>query len=442
MNYYNEFDKDAAAWLRALMDEGLIPKGEIDERSITEVEPGDLAGFRQCHFFAGIGGWPLALQLAGWPDDRPVWTGSCPCQPFSVAGKGLGEMDERHLWPVFRDLIAKCRPATIFGEQVASKAGRAWLAGVFADLEGLGYAVAGADLCAAGVGAPHIRQRIFWVANADGKERDRSLGESEPARGCGPANRSGLGNADDGHQPGRIDEEQAGSTGQAGGFGHWSDSRLILCRDGKYRRIPTEPVFQFVVDGLPAAMGNRWSELTAQIKAKIEHHANTAKISPGEVLRALLSETGEKANEWEAGRLLAFHPEKVLLVALRELNREEGELQKGVLQRVPKIPKGELRGVRIDPAEPATTSCPPPGRELEEQSPLQFTDFMHELSRESPRFREAAAMIDNLSMFPLSDGLSYKLARRGSVRPALLKGAGNAIVPQVAAEFVRAFLEA
>lgn len=311
MNYYNEFDKDAATWLRALMDEGLIPKGEIDERSITEVEPGDLAGFRQCHFFAGIGGWPLALQLAGWPDDRPVWTGSCPCQPFSVAGKGLGEMDERHLWPVFRDLIEQCRPSTIFGEQVASKAGREWLAGVFADLEGVGYAVAGADLCAAGFGAPHIRQRLFWVANADGGECN-----GEPVRERGNVYREasgrvegdgftkccgedcGVGNADnsgsqghhrdgdDGHQPGRIDEEQAGSAGAAGESGQWSESRLILCRDGKHRRIPTEP-----------------------------------------------------------------------------------------------------------------------------------------------------------GLFPLADGLSYKLARRGSVRPALLKGAGNAIVPQVAAEFIGAFLE-
>ena len=126
MNYYNEFDPKAAAWLRQLIAAGLIPPGEVDTRSITDVSPNDLRPFMQCHFFAGIGGWPLALQLAGWPATRPVWTGSCPCQPFSSAGKQLGTADERHLWPVFANLIRECRPSVVFGEQVASAAGRAW----------------------------------------------------------------------------------------------------------------------------------------------------------------------------------------------------------------------------------------------------------------------------------------------------------------------------
>ena len=171
MNYYNEHDPKAAAWLRELIGAGLIAPGVVDERSITEIKPHELNGYTQQHFFAGIGGWSLALRLAGWPDDRPVRTGSCPCQPFSAAGKGLGEKDERHLWPVFRDLITFGEPTVTFGEQVASKAGRAWLGGVRADLEGLGYEVGAADLCAACVGAPHIRQRLFWVADPQHTKR-------------------------------------------------------------------------------------------------------------------------------------------------------------------------------------------------------------------------------------------------------------------------------
>jgi len=87
--YYNEIDPFAAEWLRQLIKDGLIADGEVDERSIEDVTPNELAGFTQCHFFAGIGGWSYALRLAGWPDDQPVWTGSCPCQPFSTAGKGV-----------------------------------------------------------------------------------------------------------------------------------------------------------------------------------------------------------------------------------------------------------------------------------------------------------------------------------------------------------------
>jgi DNA (cytosine-5)-methyltransferase 1 len=164
--FYNEIDPYAAAWLRNLIAAGHVAPGVVDERSIEDIEPAELAQYTQCHFFAGIGAWSHALRLAGWPDDRPVWTGSCPCQPFSSAGKGAGFADERHLWPAFHWLISQCRPPVVFGEQVASKDGLGWLDLVQADLEGSGYATGAADLCAAGVGAPHIRQRLYWVADA------------------------------------------------------------------------------------------------------------------------------------------------------------------------------------------------------------------------------------------------------------------------------------
>jgi DNA (cytosine-5)-methyltransferase 1 len=185
--YYNEIEPFAAAWLRELMSKGLLPEGEVDERSIVDVRADDLRGFRQCHFFAGIGGWPYALRLAGFDDDREVWTGSCPCQPFSSAGKQKGADDERHLWPAFYRLIAERRPAIIFGEQVAGSLGHQWLAGVRADLEDAGYACGAADLCAAGVSAPHIRRRLYWCAVADAdvqyreKPDSRSQGRQQPS---------------------------------------------------------------------------------------------------------------------------------------------------------------------------------------------------------------------------------------------------------------------
>ena len=165
--YYNEIEAYPAAWLVNLAKAGHIAPGTVDNRSIVDVQPDDVSKFTQAHFFAGIGVWSYALRLAGWPDDRPVWTGSCPCQPFSAAGKRGGTDDPRHLWPEWFRLIRECRPPVIFGEQVASKDGLAWLDLVYADLESAGYAVAAFDLCAAGAGAPHIRQRIYFVAHTE-----------------------------------------------------------------------------------------------------------------------------------------------------------------------------------------------------------------------------------------------------------------------------------
>ena len=179
--YYNEIDPYAAQWLRNLIAAGHIAHGEVDERSIVDVRADDLRGFDQCHFFAGIGVWSYALRQAGWSDDRHVWTGSCPCQPFSVAGRKGGLGDERHLWPHWSRLIGECRPDVIFGEQVASGDGLAWLDFVCADLETAGYAVGAVDTCAAGFGAPHIRQRLFFVADSEHSER-RSLSGPERAR--------------------------------------------------------------------------------------------------------------------------------------------------------------------------------------------------------------------------------------------------------------------
>jgi DNA (cytosine-5)-methyltransferase 1 len=259
MNYYNENDPQASAWLKELIAQGALPDGVVDDRSIEDVTPIELEPYVQCHFFAGIGGWPYALQLAGWPEDRPVWTGSAPCQPFSAAGKGGGIADERHLWPALFWLISQCRPAIVFGEQVASSDALGWWDVVSTDLEAADYACGGVDLCAAGVGAFHIRQRLYWVA--DSESLGRGFLDSENKR------------ATDGEKHPPSNDSQASSLADAGGQGleverqqqawgqcqtlergsqvnPWQHPIWLPCRDGKAR--PTEPSIFPLVNGVPA----------------------------------------------------------------------------------------------------------------------------------------------------------------------------------------------
>ena len=288
MNYYNDNDKFIVKWLKELIKAGLIPPGHVDSRSINEVTPDDIKGYTQKHFFAGIAGWPQALKLAGWNPTKPVWTASLPCQPLSVAGQQKGEKDERHLWPTFFNLVRECRPTVILGEQVASKDGREWLAGIQTDLETLEYRCAAADLPAASVASPHKRNRLFWVAISPCTEGTRQrqqridlfgttgkkLGDSErkglqERRGKGRVQRkemeSSQGQTAFSPSPtdrlaqsmhtkrGQINEhrenggnrkddrrqETCGKSGTCGEVcGFWHNSIAIQCADGKARRIP------------------------------------------------------------------------------------------------------------------------------------------------------------------------------------------------------------
>lgn len=296
--YYNEIDPFAVAWLQELMAKGAVAPGDIDTRSIEDVSPDDLRPYTQCHFFAGIGVWSYALRLAGWRDDTPVWTGSCPCQPFSAAGKREGVADERHLWPSMLHLIKERRPQLWFGEQVASPDGLHWLDIVRNDLEGEGYAVGAVDTSSALTGAPHIRQRLRLVAervedpDLPPCPRQRTVGgesvrREEAMRPAGECLASELGG--NGQYPRMFQEYAPSGLGYAELHGHnspqrgeveggeeprsrmlkfkgsdtpadpppphvnWSDADWLFCRDGKWR--PVEPRTFPLAHGSPASLG-------------------------------------------------------------------------------------------------------------------------------------------------------------------------------------------
>ncbi len=376
--YYNDIDPFCCQWLRNLMAAGLIMEGDIDERSIKDVQPEDLAGYERCHFFAGVGGWDYALQLAGWTG--PVWTGSCPCQSLSCAGKRLGEKDERHLWPEFYRLISECRPPTVFGEQVASKDGVEWLDGVSLDLEELGYAVGQGDLPAAGIGAPHIRQRIYWMAHAE----------------CGAAERQGfdLATATGATEGGTQERERLWADSGAGGD----------------------------IDGL------------AQSDIRPNRESHGLEFQRG---RSSDSEqTGLGSGVDRLGFPDSERPQPGRLAASIDGHGSAVESAGGIV-RLGNSGSERLEGCRINERTrlAGTTQAP-----TAHWNPLRLTPCrdgkVRRISAQSSDVPLAYGIPVNVGrVFPVLAGLA-KGARRNRV--GRLKGYGNAIVPEVAAEFVMA----
>lgn len=522
--YYNEHDPFAAAWLRELVKAGLIAKGEVDERDIRDVHPDDLRGFAQAHFFAGIGGWSHALRLAGVPDDFPIWTGSCPCQPFSQAGRGDGFVDERHLWPHFYHLIGECRPDRIAGEQVASPNGLAWFDLVQADLEGAGYAVGVVDTCAAGVGAPHIRQRLYWVANAReqgggrrgiqgpgegdreslgaarerpaGLRTDGRLGHAE-SRGCGEHGLLGeaLGGGQDAGQPERPDgvrpggmglpdsagplaqregreavrhgssaepaggagglannnntgpqgrgerrdgpEQRAARPGGLGGQGgnptngFWSDPDWLYCRDGKWR--PTLADSFPLVDGFSDFMAGVFRAIIGDAKREVTSYAADRSISYAETLQMVWESYGseETRSEQGFGVLGELRETDVLFDFLFRLSPafDGTSYGSGVAEASrSQGPENALRILR----ESCGVSVAPRQRRPDGQQRVEPSEALRELSlvlaRHAETYRKATLSTDAV------------VVQRSWGRTPMLRGLGNAIVPPLAAEVLRAWL--
>jgi DNA (cytosine-5)-methyltransferase 1 len=399
VNFYNENDPKAAAWLRELIKAGEIPEGKIDERSITEIKPDDLAGFTQCHFFAGIGGWSLALRLAGFPATRPVWTASLPCQPFSTAGQSQGVEDERHLWPVFFDLVKVCRPNLIFGEQVARAIGFNWLDGISADLEGEGYAIGQAVLGAHSVGAPHKRQRLYWVANAwsDGRgarrtsESRHESGEAFTHDGSqvrdllGYAKRSGLegfsGDGNGSDEPGRIEADSLGSASKASTVGELADMQ------GSRLENNLESWKETVLSGVNQNGAiSRMEHLQEQRRREILANGGGSTEGTGNAQLDRFTDSSQAS----ADSLGMAHP--------------------GHGQRC---------------AEQGNKLCECDSRPRESGAWSNY-DLIY---CRDDKFRRVET-----GTFPLAHGVSGRVG--------LLRGYGNAIVPQLAAEFIKASIEA
>jgi len=187
--------------------------------------------------------WPAVRRhgdIRTWPtpDTEPVdlIVGGFPCQPVSLAGKGLAQADPRWLWPEFRRVVARLRPAWVLIENVPGLRRRG-LRGVLADLAVLGFDAEWSVLAARDVGAPHLRKRIFIAASDAGRVEIRrepgwlgracwqAAAESRDDGSCGPlADADGSGLAQREGEPGDAHEklappQRSGPSSDAGRLG-------------------------------------------------------------------------------------------------------------------------------------------------------------------------------------------------------------------------------
>ena len=379
--YYNEFDPKAAAWIRQLIKNGMIADGEVDERSITEVTADEIRGFTQHHFFAGIGGWSYSLRLANWADSRPVCTASLPCQPFSVAGAQKGVDDERHLLPHFIELVKQCNFQTIFGEQVPGAIKHGWLDDLCTEMERESYSVGSIVLTAAGAGAPHIRQRLYWVADSSatrlqghGRSEQESVspgwkGEERYDSESSMANTSS-------DRLGRRDELKAGERNQMlTGSSSDNDGMENTISNGQCERPEIRGgISGQCQDGETRDQSKRRSKICGLGNTELHgHDASTVgrSLSESEVKSGMLKPEGSDT-EWENPNWLYCRDEKYR------------PIKPGIEPLANGFPRGV--GYSSDPSEPIDAN----------------------------NTQEARVM--------------------------RLKGYGNAIVPQVAASFIKAFI--
>lgn len=441
--YYNEFDPHAAAWLRNLIDMKLIAPGEVDDRDIRDIHPDDLRGFAQCHFFAGIGVWSYALRHAGWPDSRPVWTGSCPCQGFSAAGQQRGFEDERHLWPDWYRLIRARKPPVIFGEQVQSalivgkardkesefgpyglydpdretQIPTAWFDLVCTDLEEAVYAVGVRDTPAAGSGAPHIRQRLYFVAHR--LEHAESDGRVE--RWAEPGGRSIVG----GRGVERlVDDECEGLEGHAGdgdrGRGR-SRSAGSVAASGSARGLADSDV-----DG-------RDTRITGDGRSEEGSRGEHGNVDDRRGASGSLADSAAEGREGRRGHGAPGQREA-------ELGRGDGRELGGLADSI----GGQLPQQIGRPEGRDGDGSDRPDLERSAGWPGPTNGFWRDvdwLFCRDGKWRPVEP-----GTFPLVDGAAFHLDSgspfKGKSRQEILKGAGNAIVSEVAVSFIEDYLEA
>ncbi len=240
------------------------------------------------------------------------------------------------------------------------------------------------------------------------------------------------GHEHDGHEPRWVKAHSARSAAEAGPVDFWSRCQLIPCTDGKTRRI--EPESFEMVDGLPHVVGTDRVEGVAELEKEINDHAASTKSRPGEALSLLWHSLVEETLRGDTGGLRSISSPPILLSFLRELSNQGWAFSESVLRASEETKEALVRSLWWE--KPASRSSHQRG--LEGQCADKSANPVCVLSSILARHAQApwgeAVAAYATGSFPLAAGVKQRVG--------LLRGYGNAIVPQVAAEFIQAVNEA
>ena len=335
-----------------------------------------------------------------------------PANPSAPPVPGGGVTDERHLWPVWFNLIRECRPDVIFGEQVEAAINHGWLDLVQSDLEGEGYACGAVGIPAGGVGAPHIRQRLWFVADAQSVGRRV---QHTPHDGSANAPSNTLANAND-----SVADQRRSDIGELGDAKERRRKGQPLCADGNAPFGDPQATSSQLADtsnnGHLATDG-----LRAPVKPSGEAGAHGVGQSAGSCDVDQLADTidtGRKSVSWDVARTTPSGNRSQRRARSISQYCDVDQLADGQCERL----EGHA-GDERNRNEPGRVNA----QQARSVAPSSWSDC------DWLPCRDGKARPVEPGTFPLAHGVSARVGR--------LRAYGNAIVPQVAQVFIEAYLE-